>query len=71
MTMDFPAVIAGLAAILGPEGVIGEPGRMGAYLNEPRKRYHTPAAAVARPRTVAEVRQDTLYNYHWGFNPFL
>ena len=47
MTMDFPAVIAGLAAILGPEGVIGEPGRMGAYLNEPRKRYHTPAAAVA------------------------
>jgi FAD/FMN-containing dehydrogenase len=54
--MDFPAVIAGLAAILGPEGVIGEPGRMGAYLNEPRKRYHTPAAAVARPRTVAEVQ---------------
>ena len=56
MTMDFPAVIAGLAAILGPEGVIGEPGRMAAYLNEPRKRYHMPAAAVARPRTVAEVQ---------------
>ena len=33
--------------------VIADPAQMGAYLNEPRKRFHTPAVAVARPRDVA------------------
>src|SRR6185312_12019260 len=56
MTMDFPAVVAGLTAILGSDGVIGDAGQMGAYLNEPRKRYYVPAAAVARPKSVAEVQ---------------
>ena len=47
---------AGLTAILGADSVIGDAAQMGAYLNEPRKRYHTSAAAVVRPASVAQVQ---------------
>jgi D-lactate dehydrogenase (cytochrome) len=45
-----------LRALLGDGAVISEPGRMGAYLFEPRKRFFTPASAVARPASVAQVQ---------------
>jgi FAD/FMN-containing dehydrogenase len=45
-----------LAALLGEAAVIVDPVRMRAYLNEPRKRFHTPAAAVAIPADVAQVQ---------------
>jgi len=56
MTMHFSQVLAGLTAILGPDGVIGDVAQMGAYLNEPRKRFHTPAIAIACPADVAQVQ---------------
>ena len=49
MTMHFSQVIAGLTELLGPAAVIGDVAQMGAYLNEPRRRYYTAAAAVVRP----------------------
>jgi FAD/FMN-containing dehydrogenase len=54
--MNKSQVIAGLTALLGESAVIGDVAQMPAYLNEPRKRYHTPAAAVARPADVAQVQ---------------
>ena len=36
--------------------MVTDPAQMGAYLNEPRKRFHTPAVAVARPADVAQVQ---------------
>lgn len=56
MTKDISSAIAGLAGIVGESAVIADPGQMGAYLNEPRRRYHTAAAAVARPADVAQVQ---------------
>jgi D-lactate dehydrogenase (cytochrome) len=56
MTMHFSQVIAGLTELLGPAAVIGDAAQMGAYLNEPRRRYHTAAAAVVRPADVAQVQ---------------
>ena len=56
MTMHFSQVIAGLTELLGPAAVIGDVAKMGAYLNEPRRRYHTAAAAVVRPADVAQVQ---------------
>ena len=56
MTMHFSQVIAGLTELLGPAAVIGDVAQMGAYLNEPRRRYYTAAAAVVRPADVAQVQ---------------
>ncbi len=54
--MDNSQVVAGLRGLLGEGAVIADAAAMPAYLNEPRRRYHTPAAAVARPADVAEVQ---------------
>ncbi len=54
--MNNTQLLAGLTALLGADSVIGDVAQMAAYLNEPRKRYHTPAAAVARPANVAQVQ---------------
>jgi FAD/FMN-containing dehydrogenase len=56
MPLTTPEIVAHLIALLGPGAVIAEPTRMANYLNEPRKRFHTPAAAVALPANVAEVQ---------------
>ena len=45
-----------LRALVGERFVVSDPTQMGAYLMEPRKRFHTPAAAVVRPGSVAEVQ---------------
>jgi FAD/FMN-containing dehydrogenase len=54
--MNKPDLIAGLTAIIGETAFIGETAQMAAYLNEPRKRFHVPALAVARPADVAQVQ---------------
>lgn len=46
-----------LTSLLGEGSVVSDRERMGAYLNEPRHRFHVPAAAVALPRNVADVQQ--------------
>jgi D-lactate dehydrogenase (cytochrome) len=52
-----PAEIpAALAEMLGADSVIAEPTRMTPYLNEPRRRFHRSAVAVALPRDVAAVQ---------------
>ena len=54
--LDTIDIGASLAALLGESAVITDPGRMQSYLMEPRKRFHTPAAAVAIPRDVPQVQ---------------
>jgi len=52
-----PAQIAeALVGLLGPGSVVADPARMGRYLNEPRKRFFAPAAAVVVPESVAQVQ---------------
>lgn len=57
-TMSFsPDQIATeLLHILQPDSVIADPIHMGAYINEPRKRFHQTAAAVVLPRNVEQVQ---------------
>ena len=45
-----------LRAIVGESAVIDDPAQMGPYLNEPRRRYHVPAAAIVRPVSVEQVQ---------------
>jgi FAD/FMN-containing dehydrogenase len=45
-----------LKALIGESAVIDDPARMSAYLNEPRKRFHVLALAVARPGSVEQVQ---------------
>jgi len=54
--MNNSQVIAALATLLGDGAVIADAAAMPAYLNEPRRRYHTPALAVVRPADVAQVQ---------------
>ena len=55
--MPTPANIAkDLAALLGEAAVIANPARMAGYLDEPRKRFHTPAVAVAIPQDIGQVQ---------------
>ncbi|HVY50327.1 MAG TPA: FAD-binding oxidoreductase [Devosia sp.] len=56
MTKDISSIIAGLTGILGESAVIADPARMTPYLSEPRRRYHTVAAAVARPADTEQVQ---------------
>ncbi|MEO6015249.1 MAG: FAD-binding oxidoreductase [Devosia sp.] len=56
MSLPQAEIVAGLTALLGESAVISDAAPMASYLNEPRKRYHTPALAVARPADVAQVQ---------------
>jgi len=56
MSLNAPQIIEALAGLVGPGAVIGDPARMGAFLNEPRKRFHQSAAAVVQPGSVEEVQ---------------
>ncbi|HTO27216.1 MAG TPA: FAD-binding oxidoreductase, partial [Devosia sp.] len=56
MILSAADVVAQLTALVGASAVIGETERMGGYLNEPRKRFHQPAAAVVLPATVEQVQ---------------
>ena len=56
MSLTPPQIVNGLTALLGVDAVISEPAQMGNYLNEPRKRFHVPAVAVALPAGVAALQ---------------
>ncbi|MEO7223111.1 MAG: FAD-binding oxidoreductase [Devosia sp.] len=45
-----------LRALVGDSAVIDDPTQMASYLHEPRRRFHTPAAAVVRPGSVEQVQ---------------
>ncbi len=54
--MNKSQLLTELTGLLGESAVIGDQAQMAAYLNEPRKRYHTPALAVVRPMDVGQVQ---------------
>ncbi|KKC32950.1 FAD-binding oxidoreductase [Devosia psychrophila] len=56
MTLPAADVVAQLTALIGGNAVIGETDKMGNFLNEPRKRFHQTAAAVALPASVEQVQ---------------
>lgn len=56
MSLSTDAIATGLSDILGADAVIAQEERMGAFLNEPRKRFHQRAAAVVLPTDVAAVQ---------------
>jgi FAD/FMN-containing dehydrogenase len=45
-----------LMSLVGADYVMTRPEQMGAYLNEPRRRFHRSAVAVVRPASVGEVQ---------------
>jgi len=56
MPLTTAEIVARLTEILGAASVIAELSRMGNYLNEPRKRFHTPATAVVVPADIAQLQ---------------
>jgi FAD/FMN-containing dehydrogenase len=56
MSLPPAQIVAQLTGLIGESAVIGDPGAMGSYLNEPRKRFHVPATAVVRPGSVEQVQ---------------
>ena len=56
MSLSTSDIIAALGAIVGPGGVVADTAEMGAYLNEPRKRFKVPAVAVVLPGSVPELQ---------------
>jgi len=49
-------IAADLLEILQPDSVVADPVHMAAFLDEPRKRFHQKALAVALPRSVEQVQ---------------
>jgi len=56
MSLSASEIQDALSAMVGSDAVIGDPARMGAWLNEPRKRFHQPAAAVVVPPDIAAIQ---------------
>jgi D-lactate dehydrogenase (cytochrome) len=56
MPLQRADIVAALTALLGSDSVIADPTRMPPFLEEPRRRFHTPALAVALPKDVAAVQ---------------
>lgn len=56
MSLSTAAIVSALQTLVGPDHVVGDADKMGAWLNEPRKRFHTGAAAVVTPPDVASVQ---------------
>jgi D-lactate dehydrogenase (cytochrome) len=56
MPMSPTELAAALIELLGADSVVADPAAMRPFLDEPRHRFHTPAAAVVRPRDVAAVQ---------------
>jgi FAD/FMN-containing dehydrogenase len=63
MPLSTAEITAQLTALIGSHAVIGEPDRMGNYLNEPRRRFHQVAAAVALPASVEEVQATLRWSH--------
>lgn len=57
MTLAPKEIVRALKALLGDTGtLIADPAEMASYLTEPRKRFHTPAVAVALPGSIAALQ---------------
>lgn len=56
MSLSSAEIASALAAIAGADAVVSDTAKMGAWLNEPRKRFHKTAAAVFTPPTVEAVQ---------------
>lgn len=56
MPLSANEIVTALGTIVGSDAVLGDVGQMGAYLREPRKRFHTPAAAVVLPPSVDAIQ---------------
>jgi FAD/FMN-containing dehydrogenase len=56
MPLSSAEIVRQLSALLGESAVLGEVEQMGAFLKEPRKRFHKSASAVALPTSVAQVQ---------------
>ena len=57
MSLTPEKIVQGLRALLGEaRTILAEPAEMASYLSEPRKRFHTPAVAVALPGSVAALQ---------------
>lgn len=56
MPLSSAEIASALAAIVGTDAVISDTSKMGAWLNEPRKRFHKTAAAVVTPPSVAALQ---------------
>ena len=52
MSLSNQQIAEVLAGLVGPDSVIADPAGMARFLNEPRKRFHQGAAAVAVPGSV-------------------
>ncbi|PXA90847.1 hydroxyacid dehydrogenase [Nostoc sp. 3335mG] len=52
MPLSASAVASALVGIVGSDAVVSDRARMGAWLNEPRKRFHQTASAVVTPPDV-------------------
>ncbi|KRB01450.1 hydroxyacid dehydrogenase [Devosia sp. Root685] len=52
MPLSSAEIAAALKTLVGADAVISDTARMGAWLNEPRKRFHKTAAAVVTPPSV-------------------
>jgi D-lactate dehydrogenase (cytochrome) len=59
MTLSSSEIAEALAGISGGNRVIADPGQMGAFIIEPRKRFHQSASVVVQPGSVDEVRAIT------------
>lgn len=56
MSLSANEIASALQGLVGEANVVAEPSRMGAWLNEPRKRFTTGAAAVVTPPDVEAVQ---------------
>ncbi|MCP8885025.1 FAD-binding oxidoreductase [Devosia sp. XJ19-1] len=56
MPLTAAQIAAALVDRVGSDAVVTDAGKMGAYLNEPRKRFHQGAAAVVTPPSVEAVQ---------------
>jgi D-lactate dehydrogenase (cytochrome) len=54
--LSSPQIARTLAELIGESAVVAEPAQMAAFLDEPRKRFHQKAAAIARPADVEQLQ---------------
>ncbi|KKB08855.1 FAD-binding oxidoreductase [Devosia chinhatensis] len=56
MPLSTAEIASALADLVGSDNLVTDATHMGAWLNEPRKRFHVPAAAVVTPPDLAAVQ---------------
>ncbi|MBE7733781.1 FAD-binding oxidoreductase [Devosia faecipullorum] len=66
MSLSAAEIVSALRAIIGSDNVVGDTGRMGPWLNEPRKRFHVTAAAVAIPPDIEAVQAVMRWAHEHG-----